>query len=122
MLMCCSCTCDQQKDYDEVMDPGGYFDLAQRLRQEGKARFLGFSGHTVATALRAVESGVIDVLMFPINIAGNMVPGKKELLQACVLHNVGGVAMKPYAGGKLLQKERTLNLARFKMGGDPQKL
>jgi predicted aldo/keto reductase-like oxidoreductase len=34
------------------------------------------------------------------------VPGKKALLKTCAAHNVGIVAMKPYAGGKLLSKER----------------
>jgi predicted aldo/keto reductase-like oxidoreductase len=60
--------------------------------------------------------------MFPINMAANAVPGKKELLQACVAHNVGVVAMKPYAGGKLLNKTRTVRMARYQMGGDALKL
>jgi predicted aldo/keto reductase-like oxidoreductase len=109
--------CDTARDYEQLTKPGGQLDVARRLRQEGKARFLGFSGHTVATALRIVESGEIDVLMFPINMTANAVPGKKELLMACAAHNVGVVAMKPFAGGKLLSQERTVRMAKYQMGG-----
>jgi len=114
--------CDTQKDYDQIVRPGGQLDLARRYQQEGKARFIGFSGHTVATALQAVESGHVDVLMFPINISGNAVPGKRELLSACVAHRVGVVAMKPFAGGKLLRKERTVRVGRYLSGGVAAKL
>ncbi len=60
--------------------------------------------------------------MFPINLAGNAVPGKKDLLKACVTHDVGLVAMKPFAGGKLLRSERTVRVARYQMGGQALKL
>jgi len=109
--------CDSQKEYERLTGPDGLLDLAVRLRQEGKAHFIGFSGHTVSTAQQAVESGQVDVLMFPINIAANAVPGKKDLFRVCVAHGVGLVAMKPFAGGKLLQKERTVRVARYQMGG-----
>lgn len=114
--------CDQQKAYDEIFKPKGLHDLAQRLKQEGKARFIGFSGHTIATGLQAVESGHIDVLMIPLHLATNAVPGKKDLLQACVANKVGVVAMKPYAGGKLLRKERTVRIAGYQMGGESLKV
>jgi predicted aldo/keto reductase-like oxidoreductase len=114
--------CDRQKDYDKLMAPNGFLGLAQRLCEEGKARFLGFSGHSVTTALQAIESGVVDVLMFPVNLAANAVPGKRDLLQACVAHDVGLVAMKPYAGGKLLNKDRTVRMSHYHMGGEAIKL
>ena len=114
--------CDRQKDYEKLMDPKGILGLARRFRQEGKARFLGFSGHTVSTALQAVESGEIDVLMLPVNLAANAVPGKKDLLKACVAHGVGVVAMKPFAGGKLLSDVRTVRVSGYQMGGAALKL
>jgi predicted aldo/keto reductase-like oxidoreductase len=114
--------CDTARDYEQLTKPGGQLDAARRLRQEGKARFIGFSGHSVPTALRIVESGEIDVLMFPINMTANAVPGKKELLMACAAHNVGVVAMKPFAGGKLLSQERTVRMARYQMGGPALKV
>ncbi len=110
---------DEQEDYDRVMRPGSVLDLAHRYQREGKARFIGYSGHTVATALQAVESGQIDVLMFPINLAGHAVPGKRELFGACAAHDVALVAMKPYAGGKLLARERKVAMENWQTGGAP---
>lgn len=113
---------DEQADYDAITRPGGLADLADRFRQEGKARFIGFSGHTVSTALQAVQSGRIDLLMFPVNLAGHGVPGKSELLNACVAHNVALVAMKPYAGGMLFMKEHEMNMNIWTSGGGDYKL
>ena len=114
--------CDSQKDFDQLFRDNGPLELALRLKDEGKARFIGFSGHTVETALQAVNSGHIDVLMFPVNMSGNAVPGKKDLLKTCAARGVGVVAMKPYGGGKLLQGPRTVRMAHYQMGGEAQKL
>jgi len=114
--------CDSQKDFDHLFNEKGPLGMALRLKAEGKARFLGFSGHTVETAQQAVESGYIDVLMFPVNMTGNAIPGKKELFKACVAHGVGIVAMKPYGGGKLLQEQRTVQVARYQTGGGAVKV
>ena len=108
--------CNPQEDYDALMRAGGLLDLARRFQREGVARFVGLSGHNVATALQAVESGCIDVLMFPVNLSTHTVPGNADLHQACVAHNVGLVAMKPYAGGNLLRGERVIDIEDFQMG------
>ncbi len=114
--------CDRQNDFDALFCEDGPLGLALQLKKEGKTRFIGFSGHTVATALQAVESGYIDVLMFPVNIAGNAISDKKDLLKTCQARGVGVVAMKPLGGGKLLQGPRTVRMAHYQMGGEAQKL
>ena len=105
------------KDYDRVMQPRGLMDLARRFQQEGKARFIGISTHDIAVASKAIESGHIDVLMFPINLTSNAMSGRKELLSLCARQGVGLVAMKPFAGGKLLQKG-TVRVAKYQTGGE----
>ncbi len=110
------------KDYDRVMQSKGVLELAWRLQQEGKGRFIGFSAHSVELAQKAVESGQFDVLMFPIHLAANAVPGKRELLKTCVASNVGVIAMKPFAGGKLLNEQRTVRIGKYQMGGEVLKL
>jgi predicted aldo/keto reductase-like oxidoreductase len=92
------------------------------LKAAGKACFLAFSGHTPSTAQQAVASGQIDVLMYPIGLAGHAAPGKRELLQTCVARNVGLVAMKPYGGGKLLQGKGTISVNRYLSGGGTYKV
>ena len=106
------------KDYDRVMQPKGLMDLARRFQQEGKARFIGLSTHDIAVASKAIESGQVDVLMFPINLTSNAMPGRKELLSLCARQGVGLVAMKPFAGGKLLQQKGTIRVAKYQTGGE----
>ena len=110
------------KDYESVMGPGKLLDLVRRLQQEGKTRFIGISAHSAEIATKAVESDQFDMLMFPIHLAANAVPGKKDLLKSCAARGVGLVAMKPFAGGKLLSGERTVRVAKYQMGGGALKL
>lgn len=114
--------CDTQKDYERLIKPNGILELALRLRDQGKARYIGFSGHTVATATQAIETGHVDVLMFPVNLPSNAVEGKRELLNACAARGVAVVAMKPFGGGKLLQENRTVQLASYQAGGESMKV
>ncbi len=107
---------DSQEDYDKQMNSGGLLEMANRFRREGKTRFIGFSGHNTVTSRQAVESGNIDVLMFPINLANHAMPGRGELLEACVANGVGLIVMKPFAGGNLLSKESLLKIADAQMG------
>jgi predicted aldo/keto reductase-like oxidoreductase len=108
--------CDEQADYDRIFQEGGLLDLARRYQREGKARFIGFSSHNVPIAIQAVQSGAIDVLMFPVNVASYAVPGQPQLLRACIDANVGLVAMKPFGGGSLLRDKSVISLEYFQMG------
>ena len=108
--------CDSEKDYQYVMSDSGILNTAEELQKEGKAKYIGFSGHTVSTAMKAVKSGMIDVLMFPVHLAANAVTGKRDLLNACIKNNVGLIGMKPFAGGKLLQSDGSVNLETYQIG------
>ncbi len=103
-------------DLDALFAPGGLLERAQAHVRAGRARAIGFSGHNAATARRAVESGAIDVLMFPVNFTSQVVPGFDALLAACEQHQVALVAMKVFAGGRLLRAQTTLEVDEFLMG------
>ncbi|MHB9033460.1 MAG: aldo/keto reductase [Anaerolineae bacterium] len=109
--------CDTQEDYDALTRPGGPADLAMQYKREGRTRAIGFSGHTIATARQVVESGVVDMIMFPVNLASGAVPGKQELLELCRARGVSVVAMKPYGGGRLLAPETSGDLGIWQTGG-----
>jgi uncharacterized protein len=94
--------CDEQQDYLKVMD--GLLSMACRFREQGKVRFVGFSGHVAPIALKAVSSGDIDILLYPVNLSDTG-PGAGDLFSECVRRDVGLIAMKPFGGGKLLQKK-----------------
>jgi predicted aldo/keto reductase-like oxidoreductase len=106
---------DPQEDYDWAM--AHLLPQAQALRNQGKARLIGFSGHTVSTSLQAVETGEIDVLMFPVNLAGHALAGMPDLLRACQERGVALVAMKPFAGGRLLRPETAVVIKNHHRGG-----
>ena len=108
--------CNAPADYERVSSAGGLIGLARSYVEEGKARFVGFSTHNVVTALRVIESGAVDVLMFPVNLASYAVPGKEKLLPACAESDVGLVAMKVFGGGSLLRDKRVVELQDFQMG------
>jgi uncharacterized protein len=93
---------DLESDYESAFN-GGMLQLAQKYQSEGKARFIGMSSHDLEVSLKAVKSGKIDVLMYPINITNSAMPDREKLLNTCITEEVGLVAMKPFAGGTLLQ-------------------
>ena len=109
--------CDDQDDYDRLTRPGGLLELARSLRDQGYARHLAFSGHTPSTSSQIVNTGEIGALMFPVNIAGHAAPGRQRMLELCAERGIGVIAMKPYAGGRMLSEARTLDLEKWHYGG-----
>lgn len=97
------CNCDEQDDYRQIVAPGGLLDLARRLRSQGKARFIGLSGHQVPVALEAARSGHFDVLMHSVNLTGDATAGRRQFYHVCASREIGLVVMKAFAGGALLE-------------------
>ncbi len=120
---------DQEEDFHQVFD-GDIIRYAQRLKVEGRIRHIGLSSHNPAVARMAVETGLIDVLMFSINPcydlqpAGedvdalwadesyaralcNIAPERERLYELCAREGVGIDVMKVYGGGDLLSDERS---------------
>jgi predicted aldo/keto reductase-like oxidoreductase len=104
-------------DWDKIVKPRGVLELAQRLRKEGRARFIGISGHYPGVAELAIESGLVDVVMFPVNLFSHALPGRKELLALSTRQEIGVVAMKPFGGGKLLTKRGAYRVPKYQTGG-----
>jgi predicted aldo/keto reductase-like oxidoreductase len=77
----------------------------RRFQEQGRVGHIGLSGHTSSIALKAVRSGLIDVLMYGINLLGHDDEELRSLIQACVDQDVGLVAMKPYHGSTLFFAE-----------------
>lgn len=117
---------DGEDDFREVFD-GPILQLALRLKAEGRIRHLGLSSHNPTVALKAVESGLIEVLMFSINpcydlqpptenvddlwadenyahALQNIDPQREKLYELCERKGVGIDVMKVYGGGDLLSE------------------
>lgn len=120
---------DAMDDYHTVFD-GEIIRYAQKLRSEGVIRSVGLSSHNPVVACKAVESGLIDVLMFSINPCYDMQPpdenveklmekssyekslhnfdaDRRKLCELCERKGVGIDVMKVYGGGDLLSSSRS---------------
>jgi predicted aldo/keto reductase-like oxidoreductase len=90
--------CDE---VDRLMDPKVH-EAFDRLKQEGKVRFLGFSSHTprlVEVADTAIDSGRFDVMMLAYH--HGIWPAMKDLIhRARAEQDMGVVAMKTLKGAK----------------------
>lgn len=56
-----------EEDYQIATGPGGALEALVKAREEGLVRFLGFSAHSVSTALKLMETFAFDTILFPIN-------------------------------------------------------
>ena len=78
---------ESPEDVKEICKNGGVLDLVLKLKNEGITRFIGFSGHGDATALKAmVDTGRFDSMLFAMNHydttkgdrQGTLIPAAKE--------------------------------------------
>lgn len=100
---------DSEEEYKEAIGPGGILELALRLKKEGKARFLATSGHEPLTSLKLIETGVIDVVMQPVNLGCAGWPELAEMCHACARQGVAVVVMKAFRGGEYMTREKPLS-------------
>ena len=120
---------DTQADWDAAMG-GPYLDYVEGLRAQGIIRHIGMSTHNPAMARKAVESGLVEMILFSVNPAfdmhpatddldtyfdwdnyradlGGIDPQRAELYRLCEARDVGITVMKPYAGGRLFDERRS---------------
>jgi predicted aldo/keto reductase-like oxidoreductase len=119
---------DSHDDIDAMLD-NGVVEYAGRLRQAGLIRAVGASVHNPETARRLVEEGLVEMLLFSINPAFDLMAGnfdittmlgdgfgaevsridsrRAELYRLCQSREVGITVMKTYGAGKLLSSEHS---------------
>ncbi|MCI8916550.1 MAG: aldo/keto reductase [Oscillospiraceae bacterium] len=120
---------DSEQDWAAAME-GPYLDYVKELRAAGTIRHIGMSTHNPAMAKRAVEHGLVEMLLFSVNPAfdmhpatddldtyfdwenyradlGGIDPQRAEVYRLCEQHDVGITVMKPYAGGRLFDAQRS---------------
>ena len=118
---------DSEQDWQEVCS-GDVVKYAKELKRQGKIRYIGMSSHNPDVSLKAVNSGLIDVLMFSVNPCYDLLPAtedidilfkeesyekpllnmdpQRELLyETCQRLGVGITVMKVFGGGDLLDEE-----------------
>jgi aryl-alcohol dehydrogenase-like predicted oxidoreductase len=56
-----------REDVEQAFGPGGAMETFVKARQEGKVRYLGFSSHSVESALEAMSRFDFNSILFPVN-------------------------------------------------------
>ena len=58
-----------KEDVEAVFGQGGAWEFLQEAKKDGRIRHVGFSAHTEAAALAAIEKSEFDSIMFPLNFS-----------------------------------------------------
>ena len=89
---------DVKGDVDRALAPGGAMEAFQEAKQKGLVRFLGFSAHSAEAALRAVESGLFDTILYPVNFVCHFQGDfDQEVLASADARGMGLLALKAMA-------------------------
>ncbi len=114
---------DSEKEWDEIV-AGPFLAYVKELKKNGVIRHIGLSSHNPQVAKKAALSGEVEMMLFSVNPAFDMMPPteniddyfaekydaslggidreRAELYQICEQRNIGITVMKGYAGGRLL--------------------
>ena len=120
---------DSQDDFDKVFN-GGIMDYALQLKKKGDIHHIGFSSHKTDIAMKAVQTGIPEFMMFSINLAFDLSPSTGDIFDSlgrdwegdalnkldadraalyalCEQKGVGISVMKSLGAGKLISPEHT---------------
>jgi predicted aldo/keto reductase-like oxidoreductase len=85
-------------DLDKVLGPGGAIETFEAAKKEGKIRFIGFSVHSVETALAALDRYNFDTVLFPVNwVLFSQANFGPQILKRAQEKNMGILALKGMA-------------------------
>src|SRR5665647_960247 len=117
---------DETAEFESIMH-GEFIDYIRELKRSGIIRHIGLSTHNPDVGKLAALCGEIEMILFSINPAFDMLPAsedinllfsehygedlrgiapeREELYQICERERVGITVMKGYAGGRLFSAE-----------------
>lgn len=64
---------DQEADWEVILN-GPFLEYVYELKEKGAIRHIGMSTHNPAMAKKAVESGIVEMVLFSVNPAFDMMP------------------------------------------------
>ncbi len=121
---------DTEEDWNRIQD-SPYMEYVRELKARGTVRHIGMSSHNPKVALLAAQSDFIEMLLFSVNPAFDMLPANEDLdellsegyqysrelsgidadrarlYRICEEKNVGITVMKGFAGGRLFDAARS---------------
>lgn len=120
---------DSREEWDSLQQ-SDYLTYVKQLKSEGKIHHIGLSTHNSDIASLAAKSGYVEMILFSINPAFDLLPPDENmddlfsndtynekicgiapertaLYNLCKENDVGLTVMKPFAGGRLLSAENS---------------
>ena len=119
---------DREDELDSIVN-GPFYAYAKELKEKGVIRHIGLSTHNPRVAKKAVELGIVEMMLFSINPAFDLLPASEdmntyfaeeydqalggidkeraELYRLCEKNDVGLTVMKGFAGGRLFDAKRS---------------
>ena len=117
---------DEIQEFHRIME-GEFLEYVRQLKKDGVIRHIGMSTHNPRVAKLAALSGMIEMILFSINPAFDLLPAsenmedyfqdqydeslqginpeREELYKICEQNQVGITVMKGYAGGRLFSAQ-----------------
>ena len=114
-----------------ALQDSDFLKYVLEMKEKGVVHHIGMSSHDPKTAALAVKSGLIEMILFSINPAFDMLPSgqdldkllgdeyhydnqlaginseRAELYKLCEENNIGITVMKSFAGGRLFDEKRS---------------
>lgn len=120
---------DSDEDYKNVFETD-FVNYVEHLKKQGYIGHIGFSSHNPTTAIKVINTGLPEMMLFSINPAFDMLPSEEyifdhfgdgfgselfrgidpkraELYKLCTQKQIGITVMKTLGGGKLILPEHT---------------
>jgi predicted aldo/keto reductase-like oxidoreductase len=104
-------------DVEKLSEKGNLIDLIQKMKEQKICRFIGFSGHTDAEALKLMtERGNFDTMLFAMNhynMATNPQKRTELVIPAVKAKGMGVMLMKVVRPRETVKELKTTDLIRF---------
>lgn len=120
---------DSEEDYKNVFETD-FVKYVELLKKQGYIGHIGFSSHNPTMAIKVINTGLPEMLLFSINPAFDMLPSEEyimdhfengfdpelfrgidpkraELYKLCTQKQIGITVMKTLGGGKLILPKHT---------------
>ena len=119
---------DSEEEWERIQH-SDYLDYILDLKKRGVIHHIGLSSHNPKVATKAAQSGYVEMILFSINPAFDMLPPSEDIdvmfaekfddalkgidpdraafYKACEENDVGITVMKPFAGGRLFDAQRS---------------
>ena len=119
---------DSEEEWDSIQN-SDYMDYVMELKDAGTIKHIGMSSHNPKVAVKAANSGYVEMILFSINPAFDMLPPSEDInvmfadefdkglkgidperadfYKLCEQKDVGITVMKAFAGGRLFDEKRS---------------